>query len=181
MRATILELAGLHPPPALAPSLLRRAPWVALSELWLANGYHEVALYEDGHQLRWRCHFAPADPEFDAAWRQALSADGGLAYGEVMQRLDVAQRARPGCAEGEDVVLEAWPPGAPAAAVDDDVRRDRMIERLRQLRRYPPAFLSGPAPIPTLLRRRQFFALAGWGLPLPRQWWLAAAKTTSSD
>ena len=42
VRATILELAGLHPAPALAPSLLRPAPWVALSELWLANGYHEV-------------------------------------------------------------------------------------------------------------------------------------------
>ena len=98
-----------------------------------------------------------------------------------MQRLDGAQRARPGCAEGEDVVLEAWPPGAPAVPVDDDVRRDRMIERLRHLRRFPPAFLSGPAPAPPLLRRRQFFSLAGWGLPLPRQWWLAAAKTASSD
>ena len=67
--ATLLELVGSRPAPALAPSLLRASPWVALSELWLANGHHEVGLYEDGHQLRWRCWFAARDPLYDAAWR----------------------------------------------------------------------------------------------------------------
>ena len=176
-----LELAGLRPAPAPAPSLLRPSAWAALSELWLANGYHEVALYEDGHQLRWRCHFAAADPDFDDAWREALSAGGGVAYGEVVARLDAAQRSRPGCSAGVEVVLEAWPPGAPATPVDDDARRERMIERLRNLRRFPPAFLSVPAPPPPALRRRDFFSLAGWGLPLPRQWFSAAARGGTAD
>jgi hypothetical protein len=176
VRATVVELAGLRPAPALAPSLLRPSPWAALSELWLGNGYHEVALYEDGHQLRWRCRFAAADPDFDDAWREALSADGGAAYGEVVARLDAAQRARPGCSGGEEVVLEAWPPGAPPAPLDDAARSRRMLERLRNLRRFPPAFLSVPAPAPPALRHSDFFSLAGWGLPLPRQWLSTAAR-----
>jgi hypothetical protein len=181
LRATLLELVGLRPAPALAPSLLRSSAWVALSELWLANGYHEVGLHEDGHQLRWRCRFAAPDPVYDAAWREALRDEGGAAYGTVIARLDAAARARPGCPEGEEIVLESWPPGGGAAPVDDAARRDRMVERLRAIRHFPPAFCLGPAPPGPSLRRRDFFSLAGWGLPLPRQWWSGAAPTESAD
>ena len=89
--------------------------------------------------------------------------------GRVSGRDPVARRERTSCSRRGHPVLRQ-------CAVDDDVRRDRMIERLRHLRRFPPAFLSEPAPAPPLLRRREFFSLAGWGLPLPRQWWSATAR-----
>jgi hypothetical protein len=180
LRATLLELVGLRPAPALAPSLLRPSAWVAFSELWLGNGYHEVGLYEDGHQLRWHCGFAPPEPDYDAAWREALGAEGGAAYGEAIARLDAAARARPGCPEGEEIVLESWPPDGGATPADD-ARREAMVGRLRALRHFPPVFSQEPAPPMPSLRRRDFFSLAGWGLPLPRQWWASAGHAESAD
>jgi hypothetical protein len=168
--ATLLELAGLEPLPAVAPSLLRPSAWVAVSESWFAGGRHEVSLYEDGHQLRWRCDFAAADPGFESAWREALGREGGSAYGDAVARFEDHFRARPGCAAGEELLLEAWPEEGGATRLDDGARRERMAERLRNLRHFPPASSIEPAPPPTLLRRRDFHTLAGWGLPLPRQW-----------
>jgi hypothetical protein len=177
--ATLLELAGVRPSPSMAPSLLRPSAWAALSEVWFANGYHEIGLYEDGHQLRWRCRFAAADPGFDAAWREALGPDGGLRYGELVARLQADFRARPECVGGEELTLEAWPADGGGLPVHDDALRDRMIERLRTLRHFPPVWsVAPPLPWPAL-RRREFGALAGWGLPLPAQW-LASGRAGGS-
>ena len=179
--ATLLELAGIEPLPSAAPSLLRPSAWVGLSELWFAGGRHEIGLYEDGHQLRWRCAFAPADPDFERAWRAALGPEGGLAYGEGMKRFEETFRALPGCAAGEELVLEAWPERGGVTAVDDAGRRERMAERLRNLRHFPPPSSLGPAPPPPALRRRDFFSLAGWGLPLPRQWGAFGDPATGTE
>jgi hypothetical protein len=168
--ATVLELAGLEPLPVVAPSLLRPSAWAALSELWFGNGYHEVGVYEDGHQLRWRCRFAPAAASLDAARREALGPGGSLEYGTLIGALEAQFRARPRCVEGEEIVLEAWPAGGGVAGVDDPARRERMIDRLRSLRSFPPVWaVEAPPPAPAL-RRHELQALSGWGLPLPAQW-----------
>jgi hypothetical protein len=170
VRATVLELAGLRPRPATAPSLLRSSTWAALSELWFGDGYHEAGVYQDGYQLRWRCRFAAADPGYEAAWRDALALGGGAAYGEAVSRLEATFRAAPGCPGGEEWTLEVWPEEGGARVVDDPMRRARLIERLRALRRFPPVWSADP-PVPTpALGRRGLLALSGWGLPLPSQW-----------
>ena len=68
----------------------------------------------------------------------------------------------------KSLVLEAWPEQGGAVAVDDAARRERMAERLRNLRHFPPSSCVGPAHPAPVYRRRDFFSLAGWGLPVPR-------------
>jgi Sulfatase len=169
IHATVLELAGLRPLPGAAPSLLRPSGWATLSELWFGNGYHELALHEDGHQLRWRCRFAPPEVGFEAARREALELDGSVRYATMIDRLERAFRSQPRCVEGEDVTLESWPAGGGAAAVEDAARRDRMLERLRRQRAFPPAWSLEAPPAPPALGRRELRALTGWGLPVPWQ------------
>jgi hypothetical protein len=171
IHATLLELAGVRPPPAPGPSLLRPSAWASLSELWFANGYHELALHEDGHQLRWRCRFAAPDGDFEAARRDALEVGGATRYAALIARLTSDFRAHPSCVEGEEVTLEAWPAAGGVAPVDDARRRDSMLDRLRRLRSFPPAWSLEAPPPPPALGRRELRALTGWGLPVP---WPAA-------
>jgi arylsulfatase A-like enzyme len=62
--ATLVEAAGGEVPPAVAPSLFRRAPGPVLSELYLANGTNEFSLVDGDDQLLWESRFAPARPEY---------------------------------------------------------------------------------------------------------------------
>jgi hypothetical protein len=168
--ATVIELEGARPHPAAAPSLLRSTAWVGRSELWFANGYHELALHEDGHQLRWRCRFAPADPEFGSARAEAGVGTGSVRYGAMIEDLESGFRRHPGCSLGEEVALERWLDDGGVLAVDEPPRRDRMLERLRRLRSFPPPWSLEPSPPAPALDRRRLRALAGWGLPIPGQW-----------
>jgi hypothetical protein len=168
--ATLAELAGARPSPAAAPSLLRSSAWAAVSELWFANGYHEIGLYEDGHQIRWRCRFAADEPTYAAVRREAFAPWGSNRFGELVSRLEATFRARPECVLGEEVVLERWPEEGGAIAVDDPARGERMLDRMRHLRSFPPTWsVAPPRPLP-LMQRRELRALSGWGLPLPAQW-----------
>jgi hypothetical protein len=170
LHATLLELAGLEPLPAAAPSLLRPDPWVAWSELWFGDGYHEIALYEDRHQLRWRCRFAPPEPDFEGAWRDALDVGGAARYGTLVADLERRFRDHPSCGLGEELRLESWPERGGVVTVDDAPRLERMLERLRALRSFPPAWsVQAPAAAPRL-GRHGVRALGGWGLPVPAQW-----------
>lgn len=58
--ATAVELAGGAPPPAVAPSLLRRAPAGILSELYGAGGRNEFSWVEEDLQLRRVVRLAPS-------------------------------------------------------------------------------------------------------------------------
>jgi hypothetical protein len=174
--ATVLELAGSRPAPAAAPSLLRPAAWPATTELWFANGYHEIGLYEDAHQVRWRCRFAAPDPDFEQARREALDAAGSSRFGALIEALEDDFRRRPSCHLGEETLVEAWSVDGAAVPVAGDLAAP-MLERLRQLRRFPPWWSVAPPPPRPVLRRRELRGFAGWGLPVPAQW---AAPTRSS-
>jgi hypothetical protein len=178
VHATLLELAGVRPRPAAAPSLLRPSGWAALSELWFAGGSHQIGLYEGGFQLRWRCRFASEEPGFEEDWRRALDPLQGGAYGEAIARLEAEFRRRPACTLGEEWSLEVWRSDGSVGAVDDTARRDRMIERLRALHRFPPLWSTGPPPPLLVMQRRELLALSGWGLPVPGSW--AAPRPSAS-
>lgn len=62
--ATLVEAAGGQVPPAAAPSLFRRAPLQALSELYLTNGTNRFSLVDGDDQLLWESRFAPSEPEY---------------------------------------------------------------------------------------------------------------------
>ncbi len=62
--ATLVEAAGGEVPPAAAPSLFRRAPLQALSELYLTNGTNRFSLVDGDDQLLWESRFAPSEPEY---------------------------------------------------------------------------------------------------------------------
>jgi hypothetical protein len=73
--ATLVEAAGGEVPPAVAPSLFRRAPEAVLSELYLTNGTNLFSLVEGDDQLLWESSFAPPEPEYYRA-RLALMSRG---------------------------------------------------------------------------------------------------------
>jgi sulfatase-like protein len=62
--ATLVEAVGGEVPPAMAPSLFRRAPAAVLSELYLTNGSNQFSLVEGNDQLLWESRFAPPEPEY---------------------------------------------------------------------------------------------------------------------
>lgn len=62
--ATLVEAAGGEVPPAVAPSLFRRASGGVLSELYLANGTNQFSLVDGDDQLLWESRFAPPQPEY---------------------------------------------------------------------------------------------------------------------
>ena len=73
--ATLVEAAGGEVPPAMAPSLFRRAPEAVLSELYLTNGSNQFSLVKGDDQLLWESRFAPPEPEYYRA-RLALMNRG---------------------------------------------------------------------------------------------------------
>jgi len=73
--ATLVDAAGGEVPPAVAPSLFRRAPAAVLSELYLTNGTNRFSLVDGDDQLLWESSFAPPEPEYYRA-RLALMNRG---------------------------------------------------------------------------------------------------------
>jgi arylsulfatase A-like enzyme len=80
--ATLVEGAGGSAPPALAPSLFRRAGSEILSELYGGNGTNQFSLLAGDLQLLWEARFAPPEPAYYRARFQLLSAAPESAPGE---------------------------------------------------------------------------------------------------
>jgi arylsulfatase A-like enzyme len=57
--ATLVEAAGGETPPAVAPSLFRRAPQTVLSELYLTDAANRFSLVDGDDQLLWESRLAP--------------------------------------------------------------------------------------------------------------------------
>jgi arylsulfatase A-like enzyme len=62
--ATLVEAVGAQAPPSAAPSLFRRVPPSAVSELYLTNGTNRFSLVEGDLQLLWESRFAAPEPEY---------------------------------------------------------------------------------------------------------------------
>ena len=73
--ATLVEAVGAQAPPAAAPSLFRRVPPSAVSELYLTNGTNRFSLVEGDLQLLWESSFAPPEPEYYLARMGARSKE----------------------------------------------------------------------------------------------------------
>jgi arylsulfatase A-like enzyme len=71
--ATLVEAAGGHPPPGVAPSLWRAARQPILSELYLTNGSNLFSLLDGDDQLLWEARFAAPEPAYYRARRQAMA------------------------------------------------------------------------------------------------------------
>jgi len=119
--ATLVEAAGGAVPPAVAPSLFRRAPEAVLSELYLTNGTNRFSLVEGDDQLLWESSFAPPEPEYYRA-RLALMSRGNARTAraelseppaEIFDRLLAGFAATPPLTgRGTPrLTLERWGPG----------------------------------------------------------------------
>jgi sulfatase-like protein len=116
--ATLVEAAGGEVPPAMAPSLFRRAPEAVLSELYLTNGTNRFSLVEGDDQLLWESSFAPPEPEYYRARLARMSrgnarvarAELSVPPGEIFGRLLAGFRATPPLSgRGEPrLTLERW-------------------------------------------------------------------------
>ncbi len=73
--STLVEAVGGQAPPAAAPSLFRRVPPSALSELYLTNGTNRFSLVEGDFQLLWESRFAPPEAEYYLARMGARSKE----------------------------------------------------------------------------------------------------------
>jgi Sulfatase len=101
--ATLVEAAGGEVPPAMAPSLFRRAPDAVLSELYLTNGSNQFSLVEGDDQLLWESRFAPPEPEYYRARLASMNrgnariarAELSAPPGEIFGRLLAGFRATP--------------------------------------------------------------------------------------
>lgn len=117
--ATLVEAAGGEVPPAVAPSLFRRAPAAVLSELYLTNGANQFSLVQGDDQLTWEARFAPPQPEYYQA-RLALMARGNARKARatiseppqrILDRLRAEFRTTPpltGRGAAPKLTLERW-------------------------------------------------------------------------
>ena len=97
--ATLVEAGGGQPPPAMAPSLFRRAPGAVLSELYFVNGSNLFSLVDGDEQLLWRSRFAPPEPRFRQARLEVLEGTADPkrpdSFGAIASRLYDAFAATP--------------------------------------------------------------------------------------
>jgi hypothetical protein len=115
--ATLVEAVGGQAPPAAAPSLFRRVPPAAVSELYLTNGTNRFSLVEGDLQLLWETSFAPPEPEYWLARmgtrskevRSRLKEDPRAVFGRLRNAFAATPplHGLPG-AEAPRLVLERW-------------------------------------------------------------------------
>ena len=136
--ATLVVAAGGEVPPAAAPSLFRRTPVPAVSELYLDNGVNGFSLVEGDDQLLWESQFAQPEPEYYLA-RLALRSKEARArmkeppravFTRLRDRFDATPPLRGTGAPR--LTLEQWSPGDSRGSrlVDDPVKTREMAERL---------------------------------------------------
>jgi len=140
--ATLVEAAGGEVPPALAPSLFRRAPQAVLSELYLTNGTNRFSLVEGDDQLLWESRFAPPEAEYYQA-RLALMnrrsarlvrAELAAPPEEIFGRLLAGFGATPPLSGrgAPELTLEHWEPSGASRPVADPRRTAELARRLAQ-------------------------------------------------
>lgn len=139
--ATLVEAAGGEVPPAMAPSLFRRAPAAVLSELYLTNGTNQLSLVEGDDQLLWESRFAPPEPEYYRAYLASMNrgnariarAELSAPPDEIFGRLLAGFRATPPLTgQGAPrLTLERWEKTG-SRRIDDsrDPRRTAELARL---------------------------------------------------
>jgi arylsulfatase A-like enzyme len=151
--ATLVEAAGGEVPPAVAPSLFRRAPGGVLSELYLANGTNQLSLVDGDDQLLWESRFAPPQPEYYLA-RLAMMNRGNARIAraelpvppeEILGRLRAAfAAALPLRGDGAPrLTLERWDAEGGSQPVADP---RRAAELARRLARTWNAFVPAERP-----------------------------------
>lgn len=136
--ATIVEAAGGAAAAAAAPSLFRRAPAGALSELYRGNGSNLFSWVEGDDQLTLESRFAPPEADYYRAVvagmtrgpgrggraqraARAEAAEDPDAAGAVLRRIDAAFVATPALLGGESrrLTLERWTRTGTAPSSDD--------------------------------------------------------------
>jgi len=138
--ATLVEAAGGEVPPAVAPSLFRRAPGGVLSELYLANGTNQFSLVDGDDQLLWESRFAPPQPEYYLA-RLAMMNRGNARIDraelpvppeEILGRLRAAFAAAPPLSgDGAPrLTLERWDAEGGSQPLADPRRAAELARRL---------------------------------------------------
>lgn len=112
---TLVEVAGLAPPPVHPPSLFHRAEPVMLSELYARNGVNRLSLLSGDLQLHWTTRFAPPEAEYYLARQVEAGGRSDLvseSYRRVFHRLDQAFREVPPLsgrpAAEPELTLERW-------------------------------------------------------------------------
>ena len=163
--ATVLELSGGRAVPAAAPSLLHDVEAPALSELYFGNGYHELSVVTRGSQLRWRCHFAPAHPDYDRLRAAALRSEGSDGLASLFEGWRSSFGRAPECSGGEEEIFVSWSIDSASPVDDAPVGKADLRALLQQERVFPPPWSVEPAaPAPRMLER-DLRSLRAWGIP----------------
>lgn len=147
--ATVAEIVGLEPVPALPPSLLRGSPSPSeprpiLSELYGVNGVNRFSLVSDGYQLHWTTRFSADEPEYYAARRVQKGARAKILsepMGRIFGRLNKAFLQSPPLSgpsdEKPDLAIERWVARGATEPVDDpDKAREMALVLKRQWLRF---------------------------------------------
>ncbi len=133
--ATLLESAGVAPPPAVAPSLFRGAG-PALSELYLSGGENRFSLVDGDDQLLWESRFvAPSREVYRASFASRLHPIlPPAAPPPGFPRLAAAFDAAPPLSGPFPTVsLRRWGAGGGSRPLADPARRAALASRLRAL------------------------------------------------
>jgi hypothetical protein len=127
--ATIVESAGGQAPAAAAPSLCRKVPSGALSELYRTNGVNLFSWVEGELQLLWESRFASPEPEYYRALLARMARGNALAARAelreppetILDRLAAAFGRVPPLAglDRPRLTLERWTEGGTAPLVDE--------------------------------------------------------------
>ena len=162
---TLVAAAGGEVPPAVAPSLFRRAPGPVLSELYLTNGANLFSLVDGDDQLLWESRFAPPEPDYYRA-RLAMMNRGNARIAraelpvppeEILGRLRAAFLATPPLAgrAAPKLTLEHWNPQGGEEGSEPLADPRRTAELARLLARTWNAFV--PAERPPGEERREWY------------------------
>jgi hypothetical protein len=145
--STLVEATGGKAPPAVAPSLFRRVPPAALSELYLTNGTNRFSLVEGDVQLLWESRFAPAEPEYYLARMGARSKDARARMKEdpraVFARLREAFAVTPPLhglqgMEPPRLTLERWGERGTREVADPERTRAMAVRLVREWGAFVP-------------------------------------------
>jgi arylsulfatase A-like enzyme len=177
--STVLELCGLDPAPngeGTLPSLFVREDPPVLSELYYGNGVSSFSLLEGERQILVASRFAPPEPGYFAARREALGLPDGL-DGEEPAALFARLRAafltapplRGAAASAPEVRSVDWSragAGAPASMADATAAFERLASEWHRWNgeELPPAAIALPPAAELSPAERQQLEALGYVL-----------------
>jgi hypothetical protein len=133
--ATLVEAAGGAAPPAVAPSLFRRADGPVLSELYETGSSNLFSLVDGDDQLLWESRFGPPEPGYYRALEEAGTPDADA----VLDRLAATFRTAPplsGSPDGPPVLtLVHWDSRGSHAVDAPASTRQTAPEKAREMAR----------------------------------------------